>query len=129
MAENYMRQYSIDHFGYPPQVFWFMSKEMRSAIINGTQKIGDAFIIMEEHKPDPNADWPEMKANFDSAIKDLLSEILAIGESDLWRGDDLFINAIVTRIDAYLKADGMGHKERKEIIDYYLKFLTAYLSH
>lgn len=120
-----IRQYSIAKHGHEPQLFWFMSADTRGAIIEGVRRIGEVFIVLEECKSDPNADWEKMRADYHDAKVNLLSLVIVAAEQDPWRKDMMFLPAILTRTDAYLKADGMGDEGRKEITDRLKEFMIG----
>lgn len=102
--------------GKPIKLNWYMSENTRQAVIESASEFGKAYIAGGKTKYSNQATGNSDRDYFDSKVDELLAEIKEAALEDEYRGDSYFIPAICTRLDAYMKVDGIQKGDRNFVI-------------
>jgi hypothetical protein len=93
-----------------------MSDETRTVIIDAAKNLGEKFISWERAKGSGEFDiCQEAKELYQDEIGICATRIAHAANVDPNRADSFLRPAIFTRLDAYLKVDGLPEQDRKQI--------------
>ncbi|MEX0698062.1 MAG: hypothetical protein WD099_11010, partial [Dongiaceae bacterium] len=104
-------------FPWYQTVHWFMSNRTRRILIEGTRELGEAFMHVEDLRASDDFASKEEAHEAYEAAKDRLVQQVVIAIIEDPFGKDLFHRPCVfTRLNEYMKLDGIQPAERKLII-------------
>ncbi len=116
--------------GKPIRLDWYMSSETRNTIINASTSFGATYLELGETDDIGVLNYYSLftgnplRDKFDIAVTKLIEKIIICSEIDERQNDIYFIPAILTRLDSYMKVDGISKEDRKYVVSHLRKKLN-----
>ena len=108
---------TIEYFtGHKPKLEWFMSNETRKVIFDAIIVFGERYYEFGEIDISKISPRNTNKELFEESVETLIDTIFRQSATDEWRNDMFFYPAIFTRIENYLKMDGVSKSDSKYIL-------------
>ena len=104
------------------KIEWYMSNETRWVIIQSASNFGQSYLRIDKTDGSGAVGFVKLAAEqpvrgeFEGVVNKFIETIYERALEDEWRFDTYFWPAIFTRLDAYMKVDGVAKIDRVYII-------------